>query len=231
MITPPTTENELLQRTQDIAGFTIKQLADLHRVSTPETLLHDKGWFGQLLEKQLGATAASKAEPDFQHLNIELKTLPLNDKGLAKESTFVSTISLLEIGSMRWQTSLVRKKCQRVLWVPIEGNTKIPIKDRRIGNAILWSPSTEQEAILENDWQELSDMISMGELEYITARLGVYLQVRPKAANAKALTWGIGPDGERIQTLPRGFYLRTKFTNQILKANNTSSSGTGTRFS
>ena len=70
MITPPTTENELLQRTQDIAGFTIKQLADLHRVSTPETLLHDKGWFGQLLEKQLGATAASKAEPDFHRLVV-----------------------------------------------------------------------------------------------------------------------------------------------------------------
>ena len=36
------------------------------------------------------------------------------------------------------------------------------------------------------------DMIVLGQVERITARHGEYLQIRPKAANAKALTEAIG---------------------------------------
>jgi len=43
------------------------------------------------------------------------------------------------------------------------------------------------------------------------------LQIRPKAANSKALRWGIGEAGEPIQTLPCGFYLRALFTRQIFE--------------
>ncbi len=41
--------------------------------------------------------------------------------------------------------------------------------------------------------EELMDMIVLGQVERITARHGEYLQIRPKAANAKALTEAIGP--------------------------------------
>jgi DNA mismatch repair protein MutH len=60
------------------------------------------------------------------------------------------------------------------------------------------------------------DMIATGELEQITAHQGQYLQIRPKAANTKTLRNGINDEGEEILTLPRGFYLRTSFTKQLL---------------
>lgn len=50
----------------------------------------------------------------------------------------------------------------------------------------------------------------------VCARHGEYLQIRPKAANAKALTEAIGARGERILTLPRGFYLKKNFTSALL---------------
>jgi len=56
----------------------------------------------------------------------------------------------------------------------------------------------------------------MGQLEQITASYGKYLQIRPKAQNGKSLQVGIGADGGLVQTLPRGFYLRTEFTRTIL---------------
>lgn len=52
------------------------------------------------------------------------------------------------------------------------------------------------------------DMIVLGQVERITARHGEVLQLRPKAANARALTEAIGARGEPILTLPRGFYLK-----------------------
>ena len=52
--------------------------------------------------------------------------------------------------------------------------------------------------------------------ERITARHGEVLQLRPKAANSKALTEAIGEFGQPILTLPRGFYLKKRFTGALL---------------
>ena len=67
------------------------------------------------------------------------------------------------------------------------------------------------------DWEELMDMIVLGHVERITARHGEVLQLRPKAANARALTEAIGANGEPILTLPRGFYLKKNFTRALLE--------------
>ena len=61
------------------------------------------------------------------------------------------------------------------------------------------------------------DMIVLGHVEKITARHGEILQLRPKAANSKALTEAYGADGQPIKTLPRGFYLKTHFTAELLE--------------
>ena len=215
MVTPPLSEKELLESASEIAGKTLQQIANQQGLETPDNQLHHKGWVGQLLELSLGATAGSRPEPDFQHIGIELKTIPLNRSGSPKETTFVCAINLTNIES-HWENSLVKHKLSRVLWVPIEADPEIPLAARRVGSAILWSPDKDQDSILRRDWEELMDMISMGELEQITAHQGQYLQVRPKAANARTLTKGIDSEGEEILTLPRGFYLRATLTNQIL---------------
>ncbi len=215
MVTPPLSEKELLESASEIAGKTLQQIANQQGLATPDNQLHHKGWVGQLLELSLGATAGSRPEPDFQHIGVELKTIPLNRSGSPKETTFVCAINLTKIES-HWENSLVKHKLSRVLWVPIEADPEIPLAARRVGSAILWSPDKDQDSILRRDWEELMDMISMGELEQITAHQGQYLQVRPKAANARTLTKGIDSEGEEILTLPRGFYLRATLTNQIL---------------
>ena len=60
------------------------------------------------------------------------------------------------------------------------------------------------------------DLIVLGKVETITARHGEVLQLRPKAANSRALTEAIGEKGQPIMTLPRGFYLKKTFTGPML---------------
>jgi DNA mismatch repair protein MutH len=206
-----------MQRTQAIAGLTLLQLARQLNEPVPEKLNHAKGWIGQLLEKALGATAGSLPEPDFQQLGIELKTLPVNRNGQPRESTYVCTVPLQNNHDLVWHQSWVRNKLKRVLWVPIESDKQIPVTERHIGQAILWSPSPQQEKILQQDWEELMDMVCTGQLAQISARHGTYLQIRPKAANASSLVNTEDEHGQAALTLPRGFYLRTIFTEQILK--------------
>ena len=214
----PQTLEQLLSQAQSIAGLTFGELADELHIPVPLDLKRDKGWVGMLLERALGATAGSKAEQDFSHLGVELKTLPINAEGYPLETTFVSLAPLVQNSGVKWENSHVRHKLSCVLWMPIEGSRHIPLRERHIGAPILWKPTAEQERQLKQDWEELMDLIVLGKLEQITARIGEVMQLRPKGANSRAVTKGIGKNGEIIDTLPLGFYLRKEFTAQILKA-------------
>lgn len=214
----PQTLEQLLSQAQSIAGLTFGELADELHIPVPPDLKRDKGWVGMLLERALGATAGSKAEQDFSHLGVELKTLPINAEGYPLETTFVSLAPLVQNSGVKWENSHVRHKLSCVLWMPIEGSRHIPLRERHIGAPILWKPTAEQERQLKQDWEELMDLIVLGKLDQITARIGEVMQLRPKGANSKAITKGIGKNGEIIDTLPLGFYLRKEFTAQILNA-------------
>lgn len=213
----PQSEQELLNRAYAMAGFTLAQLAATAGIPVPRDLRRDKGWTGQLIEWQLGASAGSRPEQDFPDLGIELKTIPVDPQGRPLETTFVCVAPLIGVSGQRWEVSNVRNKLSRVLWIPVEGSRDIPVGDRRVGMPLLWSPNEEEEGLLRQDWEELMDMIVLGEVEQISARHGQVLQLRPKAANSKALTRAIGRNGQPIMTLPRGFYLKIEFTHQLLQ--------------
>lgn len=214
----PQTLEQLLSQAQSIAGLTFGELADELHIPVPPDLKRDKGWVGMLLETALGATAGSKAEQDFSHLGVELKTLPINAEGYPLETTFVSLAPLVQNSGVKWENSHVRHKLSCVLWMPIEGSRHIPLRERHIGAPIFWKPTAEQERQLKQDWEELMDLIVLGKLDQITARIGEVMQLRPKGANSRSVTKGIGKNGEIIDTLPLGFYLRKEFTAQILNA-------------
>jgi DNA mismatch repair protein MutH len=214
---PPDSEQELVERANELSGRTLTELAERLSSPVPPDLRRAKGWAGQMLERALGATARSRAAPDFEALGVELKTLPVTRAGAPCESTFVCTIDLSKIGDVEWEHSLVRRKLARVLWIPIEGEREIPVGARRIGTPLLWSPTDEDERDLRFDWEELAGVIGRGHVESLTGHFGRYLQVRPKAANSFARRRSVDSDGVAFAALPRGFYLRVQFTAKVLR--------------
>ena len=213
---PPADEHELLKRATELAGETLGRLADRAGIRTPENLRRAKGWVGDLLEHLLGATAQSRPVPDFESLGIELKTLPLNTRRQPQEATFVSTVPLADVAGLRWSDSSVRAKLEHVLWIPVEAAREIPLEHRRVGQPILWRPTPDEAAVLQADWEEHIEHIALGRLEELDARMGTYLQVRPKAFTRDDRTATFGADGAPMTSLPRGFYLRTALTRKIL---------------
>lgn len=216
MIDIPKSIEELLQRGQNIAGLTLGEIANSLNIQIPKDLKKNKGWSGLLLENALGASASSKAEPDFPHLGVELKSLPINRYGKPLESTFVCVAPLVGLTGSTWENSYIRHKLANVLWVPIIAEREIPIAERIIGTPFLWQPNAEEEMLLAQDWQELTDMIVLGNVENIHGKHGQILQLRPKAANSKAKTKAYDKHGRPFMTLPRGFYLKAHFTQSLL---------------
>jgi DNA mismatch repair protein MutH len=213
----PATEPELLERARALAGKTLAEIARTLGEPVPADLRRAKGWPGQLIEAGLGATAGSLAEPDFQALGVELKTLPVGRDGRPLESTYVCTVPLEDACSETWEGSWVRRKLARVLWVPIEADRATPLGVRRVGTPLLWSLEPDLEEVLRADWEELMELICLGRLGELSARHGTYLQVRPKAASSRSLGRAVGEDGAPTLTNPRGFYLRTTFTRELLR--------------
>jgi DNA mismatch repair protein MutH len=172
-----------------------------------------KGKVGELVELALGATGGSSAIWDFPALRVELKTVPVDERGVVRESTFVCAVSLLDADRAEWQGSWVRAKLGRVLWVPVLVRAD---GTRRIGEALLWSPSPAQESVLADDFNELLGRVGTGNVQGTSARVGRWLQLRPKAAHGSVRTVAPGREGELIWTVPRGLYLRARFTRAIL---------------
>ena len=212
----PANIDALMDRARGLAWRTIAQLAERVGVEVPADLRRHKGWLGELIEDALGATGGSRPEVDFPELGIELKTLPIDASGRPRESTWVCAAPLDGFVGETWETSRVRAKLAQVLWLPVLSDPTVPLGERRVGTPLLWSMDAESEAVLRADWEELSDLIRLGRLDDVDARLGTWLQLRPKAASAKVLRWTLDAEGTWTEANPKGFYLRTAFTRRLL---------------
>lgn len=213
----PKTQQELQQRADELAGLTLGELAKRCNVPVPENLQREKGWVGQLLELALGAQAGSRPVPDFEDLGIELKTIPVDRHGVPLETTYICVAPLTGITGIAWKDSLVRCKMAKVLWIPVLSERSIPLDERIIGAGILWQPSPAEETQLRQDWEELMEQISLGQLDRINARNGEVLQLRPKAAHGKVRVDAFDAEGRKTQAQPKGFYLKKGFTRAILE--------------
>jgi DNA mismatch repair protein MutH len=207
----------LLVRAEALAGHTLEEIAAALARRDVGAGLHAKGKIGDLLERALGAAGGGGATHDFPALGVELKSVPVDDAGAPRESTYVCTLPLADADCAIWGTSWVRAKLARVLWVPVVTPDRSGWRERRVGAPLLWSPTPAQEAVLRADFEDAVGLIGTGGIEEVTAHAGRWLQVRPKAPDGQARAVAYGPEGEAVVTVPRGFYLRRRFTAAILR--------------
>ena len=215
-IAPPRDFTTLKQRIDELLGRSIGEIAGQLSLSVPATTLKGKGFTGELMEICLGASSQSAPEPDFPQLELELKTMPVDVNFTPLESTFIAYAPVWGTIGHRFEDSYLYRKIQRILWVFIYAPRQLPLSSRVVAGYYFWSPPAEILSQIRRDFEEIYELINSGRIEEITAELGEIIQLRPKAANGKALTQAIGPDGDVIMTRPRGFYLRRNFTKKLV---------------
>ena len=202
---PPRSEAELWARAEALASMPLGELADRVGCRLPLDTSRDKGFVGTLVERALGATAENRSVPDFERLGVELKTVPVQSER-PMGSTFVCTATPREAETRNWAESALHHKTRRILWIPVEADPSLPLPTRRVGAPLLWSPSPEEDESLRQDWSRLA----RGSWEGVTGREGEVVQLRPKAAHARARR----ADDEA----PRGWYFRRRFVVALFEA-------------
>lgn len=212
----PRSEDELWGRAKGLAGRTVGDVAGRHGVRVPPDTRRDKGFVGQLLELALGADGGPHDGPDFPHLGVELKSLPVDRRGRPRESTWVCVVPTGGDLPASWVDSHVFRKLARVLWIPFLAEPSLALAARPFARPLLWSPDPDEEALLRADWEEITSLLRMGRGAEVTPAMGTALQLRPKAATGRETEWSLDAEGNWVRAHPRGFYLRASFTASIL---------------
>jgi DNA mismatch repair protein MutH len=209
----------LLAHAQALVGVELGELADGLGVAVPHGSVRTKGWSGQIIEQELGVATGGGRGPDFEALGIELKTVPVGADLTPLESTAVCQIDPVAIAAESWETSYVRRKLGRVLFVALE----VPagarsVGERRVAAVRLWSPSAHEERLLRADFELfVRDYFRRGRAAELTGHLGTVLQVRPKGRNAADRRAGYDQAGRPTLVGKSGFYLRPAFVGGVLR--------------
>jgi DNA mismatch repair protein MutH len=214
-IDKPQSVTILNERAESLSGNTLGQIAHNLNVNLPNNLNFNKGLIGQLIEHVLGASAGNLPIPDFPQLGIELKTIPISPNNKVLETTYVCTAPIPP-KDFHFDHSTVFKKLKNVLWIPYVVYKNEPISSYQFKSPIFWSPTEKQYQILRTDWEELTEMLSLGQFSYISSHIGTSLQLRPKAANSKQMIQVLDEHDNKIKIVPKGFYLRKTFTSNII---------------
>jgi DNA mismatch repair protein MutH len=198
-------------------GTSLAELAEGLGMPVPVGKVRTKGWSGRVVERELGADGSHG--PDFAALGVELKSVPVTPDLVPLESTAVCHIDPVTIAGESWDTSYVRTKLARVLFVALAvPDAARSVGERQVAMVRLWIPSVTEEAALRQDFELfVRGYFRSGRAAEITGHLGAVLQVRPKARNAADVRAAFGPDGKPIKLGKCGFYLRPGFVREILR--------------
>lgn len=209
----------LLRHARALVGFDLGSIADQLGMPVPARRLSSKGWAGQVIERELGAAGTAGHGVDFPALGVEVKTVPVWPALQPLESTHVCAIDPFTIGDESWESSYVRQKLARVLFVALEDPPEArTVGERRVSAVRLWSPAAEEEALLRRDFElVVGEYFRPGRVAELTAHVGQVMQVRPKGRNSADLRAGTGADGQRVLIGRCGFYLRPTFVARILR--------------
>jgi DNA mismatch repair protein MutH len=210
----------LLAHARALVGVELGELADALGLPVPVGRVRTKGWSGQVIEHELGVAVGGTRGPDFAALGIELKTVPVTDALEPLESTAVCQIDPIAIAGESWESSYVRAKLARVLFVALA----VPpgassVGERQVAAVRLWSPDVPEDAALRADFELfVRDYYRRGRAAEITGHLGAVLQVRPKGRDATDLRDAYDPEGRPTRVGKHGFYLRPAFVAGVLRS-------------
>jgi DNA mismatch repair protein MutH len=130
----------------------------------------------------------------------------------------VCQIDPIAIAGESWETSYVRRKLARVLFVALEvPEGSRSVGDRRVAAVRLWSPDPAEEAALRADFELfVRHYFREGRAAEITGHLGAVMQVRPKGRDAADTRDAYDASGRPVRVGKHGFYLRPAFVAHIL---------------
>jgi DNA mismatch repair protein MutH len=216
-----TDSRDLLAHARTLVSYSVAEIRHANRLagmSESAARVGHKGRVGRIVEEYFGFRHQdNNPEPDFPKCGTELKTLPMlqtREGYRVKERTVISMIDFTALQAESWQSSSVRRKLGRILFVFVKWNPADPDESTVLA-AEEWEPDETDLAFFEADWRYAWRMVCCGQADMISEADALYLAPCRKGA-------GKGKDLRRqpnspIRAKSRAFSLKPSFTTQTFK--------------
>lgn len=182
------TLDELMEKAYAAEGKKFSDIDLTNRLENKKA----KGGLGQVVEESyFGYQVNSNTEPDFEHLDVELKVTPFkhNKNGTlsAKERLVLNIINYMEEVHYDFSTSSFWKKNKKLLLMFYEWLPDINRKNYQIVKSILFTYPEEDLEIIKQDWETIVSKIRDGKAHELSEGDTNYLGACTKGVNKKQL--------------------------------------------
>lgn len=213
------TIEELMNKAYGAIGQKIGDLDSTGRILNKK----NKGNLGQILEEGFfGCKVNNRQEPDFPNLGVELKVTPYkwvnnNKKVSAKERLVLTDINYEKDYNVPFDESHCYKKMEKILMMFYEHETDKYSYDYIISKIILHefsSLSSEDKAMILNDYKTILCKINQGEAHLISEGDTFYLGACTKGANSSSVA---NQPFSNVKAKKRAFCFKTAYMTQLLR--------------
>lgn len=169
-------EERTLSSLSQFEGLSLASVAA--RMDIP--LKGGKALAASIIKRSLGFQNVNAKIREFEQLGIDVKTLHLRNRdGLPFESVSFPVVDLRELVEQDWEGvdledgTVVKEgsdlvdQLQRILFVPTYSDRRDdPQKERRLGRAFFWSPSSDELGIIKEEWEMFREEVREGRAAY-----------------------------------------------------------------
>jgi DNA mismatch repair endonuclease MutH len=209
-------EKHLLEKAHELKG---KLISDLIKGNHLQDI--GKGAIGNIIERDgFGVANNNDARPDFPHLGIELKVLPLkkntDGKLSVKERTKICSINYQELIDETWVDSHARGKLQKILFVFYVHDAS-NLLNCQIVDHFLFELEHSEEPLIRSDWKRTQERVREGFAHELSESENVILAAsRSGAGKLPPHQWPRQPNARYAERArQRAFSLKPSFTRTI----------------
>lgn len=181
------TDKQLLEKAKWLEGKTLLEIGEEIKKEDFSSRVLTKGSVGHIIEKGFfGINKNSDANPDIEHLGVEIKTCPLKynksrTKLSVKEPLSMNIINYNEeVKKNGLIESSLYKKNRKILFIVYLHDSKKKRSEYKILKVFLWEIDDEAIKDLEPDYNLIIEKIKQGKAHEIHQSEHKYLTLCPK---------------------------------------------------
>ncbi len=151
--------DEIFLILNSIYGYSLEILLNFTNYKLCKNFYKDKGWVGKFIEYFLLNKFTNTNSCDSLLLNLEIKTLSIDLFNNINNDTFLMSYKLVNFFKLINKDSILIKKIQKILWIPIIGNNNIKFFKRVIGKCFLSILNNKDILIILNQLNNINNII------------------------------------------------------------------------
>jgi len=163
-------EDTVLENLNRYEGKSIQELSDIFFLNINN---RSKNQIATIIKKAIGFKSVKSNIKEFEQLGIMVKTINVKkSNNYPFEAISFQTMKLQDFIKEKWEESTFKEYINKILFVPVYAeNKKSSLNEKFLGKSFFWSPSTEEEKIIKQEWKRYKSEVIDGKCKVHRVKL------------------------------------------------------------